>query len=242
LRAEKLKQLPAAVSGVAFGPRGPLAVSGLARSIAYSPAAGLVAIGRADGSVELQTAAGRRTFILRPGGAAVTAVGFSPDGELIATGSNDGSVQLWDVRERRRVRTLEGHTLGVTATVFSPDGTRLLTASLDKDVRLWSVERGELIHLLRWHFGPVLGASFSRDGRWVLTAGPGAAGVGVVATGQRVLFLRGHTGPLGGAAFAGDEGRLIVTVGRDGTIRRYRCDLCGDVDELIALAQQRLAS
>jgi WD40 repeat protein len=115
----------------------------------------------------------------------------------------------------------------------------LVTASLDKDVRLWSVRSGK-VHLLRWHSSPVLGAWFSRDGRWILTAGPGAAGVGLVATRQRVLFLRGHKGPIVGAAFAGEDGRLIVTAGRDGTIRRYRCDLCGKVDELIALAQKRL--
>jgi WD40 repeat protein len=104
------------------------------------------------------------------------------------------------------------------------------------------VKTGHLVHLLRWHFGPVAQATFSPDGRWVLTAGPGTAGLGLVSTGERVVFLRGHTKPLVGAVFAGRDGRLIVTASKDGTLRTWRCGLCGDVDDLIKLAGQRLRS
>ena len=130
--------------------------------------------------------------------------------------------------------------MAITSLEFSPDGRLLLSASKDKDARLWSVGTGDLVHLLRWHFGPVASATFSPDGRWVFTAGPGSAGLGLVATGEHVVFLRGHTKPLVGAVFAGGDGRLIVTASKDGTVRTWRCGLCGDVDDLIKLAQQRL--
>jgi hypothetical protein len=45
-----------------------------------------------------------------------------------------------------------------------------------------------------------------------------------------------------GAAFAGRNGRTIVSAGKDGTIRVYRCDLCGGIDELLLLAKRRLRS
>jgi WD40 repeat protein len=118
----------------------------------------------------------------------------------------------------------------------------VVSASLDKDVRLWDAETGAHRKLLRWHFGPVEGAAFSPDGRWIVTAGPSTAAVGSVSTGLRVLFLRGHEKPLVGAVFAGRDGRLIVTAARDGTIRTYRCELCGGVEELIRLARRRLAA
>jgi WD40 repeat protein len=165
---------------------------------------------------------------------------FSPDGRTKAVGRADGSIDLLDARTGKLLHRLEGHTLAITSVAFSPDGHLLLSASLDKDARLWSVATGKLVHLLRWHFGPVAAASFSPNGRWVLTAGPGTAGLGLVATGERVVFLRGHTKPLVGAVFAGRDGRLIVTASKDGTIRTWRCGLCGDVDDLIRLADQRL--
>jgi hypothetical protein len=43
-----------------------------------------------------------------------------------------------------------------------------------------------------------------------------------------------------GAAFGGVDGRLVVAASKDGTLRSYRCDLCGNVDALLALAKRRL--
>ena len=174
------------------------------------------------------------------GGIGSHTVAFSPDGRVKAVGRSDGTIELFDAQTGKTLHRWRGHTRAITSVEFSPDGLLLLTASLDKDARLWSVQTRHLVHLLRWHFGPVAQATFSRDGRWVLTAGPGAAGLGLVSTGERVLFLRGHTKPLVGAVFAGPDGRLIVTAARDGTVRTWRCGLCGDIDALIKLAETRL--
>jgi WD40 repeat protein len=130
----------------------------------------------------------------------------------------------------------------VTSVAFSPDGKLLLTASRDRDVRVWDTATGARIGLLRIHFGPVSGASFSPDGRWIVTAGPGTAGLAFAANpALHPTLLRGHSKPLRGAVFAGRDGGLIVTAGRDGTLREYRCDvLCGDASDLIKIAKQRL--
>ena len=175
------------------------------------------------------------------GGIGSHTVAFSPDKAVKAVGDADGTIELIDAHTGKKLHRLHGHTMAITSLEFSPDGRLLLSASLDKDARLWSVATGKLVHLLRWHFGPVEQATFSPDGRWILTAGPGTAGLGLVSTGERVVFLRGHTRPLVGAIFAGRDGRLVVTASKDGTVRTWRCGLCGDVDDLIKLAEQRLA-
>jgi WD40 repeat protein len=169
-------------------------------------------------------------------------VALSPDGKIEARGMSDGTVELIDAHTRAVLRKWSAHLARITSVAFSPEGHRLVTASLDKDVRIWAIPSGALLHLLRWHFGPVAAASFSPDGRWVLTAGPGTAGLGQASNGDRVVFLRGHARPLVGAVFAGKDGRLIVTASKDGTIRAWRCGLCGGVGDLIKLAARRLAA
>jgi WD40 repeat protein len=185
----------------------------------------------------------RPPVLLRGGTVPKSTVAISPDRRLEARGARDGEVSLVDAHTRKVVRTWPAHTAAVTSVAFSPDGKKLVTASLDKDVRIWAVPSGKLLHgPLRWHFGPVASATFSPDGRWILTAGPSSAGLGFADSGDRLVFLRGHTAPLVGAVFAGRDGRLIVTAAKDGTIRSWRCGLCGDVDDLIALAARRIAA
>jgi len=201
-----------------------------------------------DGSPLLRVFGVTRTGLRRPatrkGSAPKLTVALSPSGRLEARGMRDGTVNLVAARTRRVVRSWKAHLAEITSVAFSPDGSKLVTASLDKDVRIWAVPSGTLLHLLRWHGGPVASAVFSPDGRWILTAGPGSAGLGLAATGDRVtpIFLRGHAKPLVGAVFAGRDGRLIVTASRDGTVREWRCGLCGDVDDLIKLAARRVGA
>jgi WD40 repeat protein len=129
----------------------------------------------------------------------------------------------------------------VTSAAFSADGMKLVTASRDHDARIWDVATGDQLLVLQGHFGPVQDAQFSPDGRWVVTAGPGRTGLWDAHNGALVTLLRGHRGPVASAAFA-PNGRTILTGGVDGTVRTYRCDICGPLDELVGLADLRLAA
>ncbi len=99
---------------------------------------------------------------------------------------------------------------------------------------------GALLHVLRGHFAVVSDAEFSPDGRWVVTAGPTTAGLWDARSGQLVFFLRGHSARLTSATFDPSSSR-ILTASEDGTARTYRCDVCGGLDSLVALAKARLA-
>jgi WD40 repeat protein len=134
---------------------------------------------------------------------------------------------------------LEGHADTVTSVAFSPDGARLVSASRDNDAILWDARTGRALSVLRAHFGPVFDARFSPDGRWIVTAGPLSAGLWNASNGTFVRYLRGAPGPLAIAGFQGDS-RTIVTVSRDGTVSRYRCEVCGTIPELLDLAGARL--
>ncbi|HET9507693.1 MAG TPA: hypothetical protein VFO81_07100, partial [Gaiellaceae bacterium] len=136
---------------------------------------------------------------------------------------------------------LRGHEDRVTSARYSRDGARIVTASRDADARIWNASDGALIHVLTGHFAAVDDAAFSPDGRWVVTAGPITAGLFDAQAGELLLYLRGHKGRLTAAAFD-PTGRWIVTAEVDGTVRAYRCELCGRAVQLLALADRRLAT
>jgi WD40 repeat protein len=184
------------------------------------------------------------------GGALVTGAGplrrdhtvaLSHDGRLRARGFADGRVSvmrggrvLWD----RRV-----HALGVNSVAFSPGDDLVVSAGEDREALILDAETGHVVQRLHGHFGPVADAEFSPDGRWVVTAGPITAGLWLVGSTAPAIFLDAPVKrPLSAATFAGPRGRDVVVTSLDGSLRRYQCEICGNVGDLIALAQRRLVA
>jgi WD40 repeat protein len=168
-----------------------------------------------------------------------TAIALSSDERLAVAGYADGAVRLWDAETARQVRTLPQHRARVTSATFSPDDRLVVTTGADHDARASDVASGRQEWVLS-HGALVSDADFSADGRWVAIAGPGEAGVVDAATGERVLLVDGQDRLLRSVAFS-PSGWRIATGGDSGAVRTYDCRLCGGIDELVTLAEERLA-
>ena len=131
------------------------------------------------------------------------------------------------------------HRDRVNSVAFSPSGDLLATASRDRDARIWSVATGELVRVFS-HNTAVHDAQFSPDERWLVTAALRAS-LWDAHDGTNIVRLKGHEGTVAAAAFD-PSGRRIVTGGVDGTVRTYDCMICGELDELVELAETRLAT
>ena len=116
------------------------------------------------------------------------------------------------------------HRDRVNSIAFSPSGRLLATASRDRDARIWDVGTGELVRVFP-HSTAVRDAQFSPDGRWLVTATL-RANLWDASEGTNIVRLKGHEGIVTAASFD-PSGRIIVTGGEDGTVRSYRCELCG---------------
>jgi WD40 repeat protein len=212
------------------------------KSVALSPDGTRIAVAGADGIGRVWTVDGKLLHELRGHRAALTDIAYSRDGALLATGSSDDTARVWNARSGVLEHVLHGRRADVTSVDFSPDGRYVLTASEDGDARRWDTATGALVQLLRWHNGTVSDASFSPDGRWIVTAGPATAQLWQPGVENPLLpfGLAGHVRPLTSAVFDSSS-RAVVTGSLDGTVRSYRCRLCGGLDELLRLAQTRLS-
>ncbi len=90
-----------------------------------------------------------------------TVVAWHPDGELLAAGGSNARIQIWDVRAKREVSVLEGHSQQVNFVMFHSGSGLLASMSWDGSMRLWQPSPGRLKMRLpsRW-------MGFSQVGRW----------------------------------------------------------------------------
>jgi len=158
---------------------------------------------------------------------------------------DDTKVSVHDNVNNRDLPPLQGHLQRVLSAEFSHDGKLIVTAGGDDNTaRIWDASSHETLTILQEHSAAVLSAKFDQTGMFVVTAGAdGTVRVWDVATGQNLATLVNRDEPLAGAAFSRDTDHTsIVAWGENRRlVKRYRCDVCGSVDELLALAQQRVA-
>ena len=190
----------------------------VAYTVAFHPAAPLLAWGAYDGSirlVDLRSGDTLQTIAANEGG--VLFVTFTPDGgQLVSTGE-DGVIRFFDPESGEQLRAIEAHAAGITSVSFSPDGARMVSGGDDAQSRLWDVASGELLHEASPHRGWINFSTFLPDGRY-LTVGTDDGVFVWGADGSGPQRLTAHRDWLM-CARPFPDGRRFATTGKDGTIR-----------------------
>jgi WD40 repeat protein len=177
-------------------------------------------------------------------GARVLTASFSADGGRLVTGGSDAIAHIWNVESSKQLTPpLAGHRALITSAAFSHNGRYVVTTSRDHDARIWDSSTGRLLlPSLAGSFAQINSAAFSADDRWVVTAGPAATGIWDVSTGRRLLAVNGLLDhPLTAVALS-PRGWRIVAGGLHGSVKTYDCRICGNIDDLVSLARERLAN
>ena len=198
---------------------------------------------RASGTA---TAGRLRRSALYGAGGIVAAVAFSPDG-AIARDRRRGPARarVWRLSDAPPARGAPGRARrsDITSIAYSPDGQ--LPRDVEPRRRRPRLGARETPGARCGCCAGTTGDGERRrpsapDGRWVATAGPTSVGVWEPVTGRRIdagtpeLLLRGHAaGARGAGRSAPSRSRAVngsASAGDDGTVRTYRCELCGNAD------------
>ena len=114
--------------------------TGLSPGLAFSPDSTQLAVGMADGTVEVwDIYDGQQLGRLEGHQGKALHVTFNPEGDVLATGGQDGVVRLWHAETGQLLNALGGHVDQIAGIRFSPDGTRLATLTDNGQVILWGM-------------------------------------------------------------------------------------------------------
>jgi WD40 repeat protein len=198
-------------------------------AIAISTDARRVAVGLANGKLQLFTVAGDALTLTGEVAAAhnagVAAVVFNPTGDKLATCGGDGAVRLWTApetgtpnREREFLPPFKptpgAPPMPITSVAFSPDGKLIAGGGSEGVVRLWDAVGGGEVRGLRGHTAWVTSVQFAPDGKTVLSCSVDAS--------AKIFDL-----PRGEAAATGHSASVnCVAVSRDG---KYAATGSGDL-------------
>jgi serine/threonine protein kinase len=151
---------------------------------------------------------------------------ISPDGRRVAAGSSDHSARIWALDQAGWPSVcLTGHTGPVSAMAFFPAGDVLLTGSQDGTIRLWVAKSGTARGTTQAGVGKVLALAFGGSSKRIAVAG---AALRIRQPQGTFTELPGHRGEVLSVDFSPD-GNLLVSGGRDGTVRLWRAEDGGEL-------------
>jgi WD40 repeat protein len=149
--------------------------------VAFSPEGRLLAVGEADGVVQLWNPATGAQVATLPGRfTLVWSLAFSPDGRLLAAGVQDGTdsatatgtTRVWDVASGALVATLpqDSDPAAVLSVAFSPDGRLLASGGDNGEITLWNTVTRTMLASLTGS-GVVSAVVFSPNGLDIVATG-----------------------------------------------------------------------
>ena len=139
--------------------------SDVVRSLSFSRDGRLLAIGAADGLIELWDIGSRQLITTLQTNGQFATVAFAPGTNLLAATAQRGVVILWDATTRTELAQFT-HGGQVRTLAFSPDGKMLAIFGQDRRLTLWELDTASQVQTIPvmvgsgWHYGCV---AFSPD-------------------------------------------------------------------------------
>jgi len=165
----------------------------------------------------------------------VNSVKFSPNGKILATCSSNGTIELWNIKSRKKIALLRGHTSSINDIEFSKDGLTLISSSDDKTIRFWDISNIENKNFkFKRDGGGTNDIIFSKTGKLFASTGYWSNNIYLWDTETLHIqnILKGHTNKVKKLLFSSDE-KKIFSASDDGTIKIWDLENQKNIKTLI---------
>jgi WD40 repeat protein len=174
----------------------------------------------------------------------ITSMNVSEDG-LVVVGTREGIIHIWDIHSGD-LQTIEAHDEQVNGIVFNMDESLVATYSDDNTIKIWDPIERSLLQILTDHGNDIWRVIFHDDLDYMASMSKDAT-VRLWDTESWVVeeIFSHPTG--GGGSYYIDEftftedGRYILTVDRDGVIKKWSIVTGGELAESRTVADDYIA-
>jgi WD40 repeat protein len=149
----------------------------------------------------------------------VSACTMTNDGRCVIIGEDSGALTVWDIRNNKKLATLDGHTNAILACAVTDDGQKLVSASRDRTLKIWELDAGRAHASVAGHADAVTACVVTQDGLKVVSASmDGTLKLWDATCGRELHTLNDH-GAVVSACAVPSEGNLLVSASFDATVK-----------------------
>ncbi len=151
-------------------------------------------------------------------------VRFYPEEDAVIWAS-DKSVKIWDIKSKRVINELKGHTQPCWQFAFDPASRTVVTIGFDRTMRLFDLNQGGSERLIEnAHATAPFSVAVSADGRLLATGAEREIHIWNTKDGSRLARLMGHGNTVWGLVFS-EDGKRLYSCSDDYTAMSWDVDL-----------------
>lgn len=174
-------------------------------SVAFSPDEKNVAIGCADGKINVFNLNGQLVLKVDAHRNGINSLFFSPNGKSILSGSSDHTAKLWNTNGQ--LLNTFAHNKAINSVSFSSDGKFILTGSDDSTAVVWDLSGKKLSHLIG-HKGSVKHVSLCLDHEFIVTGSDDSTAILWNTHGDALQVIK-HPGKVHSCDFSPDNQTIV---------------------------------
>ncbi|HIF39509.1 MAG TPA: hypothetical protein EYQ74_00245 [Planctomycetes bacterium] len=170
----------------------------------------------------------------------ISSLSWSPEGKRLASASQDRTIRIWNRERAVEIKLCQVQRLPFQL-LWSSDGQRVISSTRGSRAHVWNAGPMPYTYELQGHVGGVRWATFLPGGRRALTVcddgllrlwstPPGTDPDAWSESGRLINEVELHSGGVQWACL-GREGRLLASVGYDGTVSLFDLQLWEEVGE-----------
>jgi WD40 repeat protein len=191
-----------------------------ADGLAFSPDSSRLAVGDANGLIQIFDASAGTVVSKMQDKDWVEQFSFSGDGTRLATWNHKG-ITVWDIGADKELRFFPEKSR-ITAIALNHDGSLLITGTEDSKIQIWDIERDENRAVLALEPHDWTNFVALDEQRRLLFSAQGQNDIGVwdLTTGRKLRTLAGHTDQVLWLKLL-PEKHTVLSVDDDGTLKAW---------------------